>query len=75
MGAETQRSPAADRAATVTCSLAKTSTTKHSTHPQIFNIDGERLANRRPRLICGAPRLASPSWYRLAADRWQEVAR
>jgi len=42
---------------------------------QIFNIDGERLPDRRPRRISGAPRLASPGWYRLAADRWQEVVR
>jgi hypothetical protein len=42
---------------------------------QIFNIDGERLPDRRPRLICGAPRRARPSSYRLAADKWQEVAR
>jgi hypothetical protein len=28
----------------------------------------------RPRLISGAPRLALSSWYRLATDRWVEVA-
>jgi hypothetical protein len=48
------------------------SATDHSTTAQIFNTDGERLPLRR-RLVYGAPRLASPSWYRLAADRWVEV--
>ena len=45
-----------------------------STQRQLFNIDGERLPDRRRR-IYGAPRLAVPSWYRLAADRWAEVVR
>jgi hypothetical protein len=76
MGAEKQRSPAADRAAAVTCSLAKASTTENSTQRcQVYDTDGHRLPPRRPRLIPGAPRRASPSWYRLAADRWVEVAR
>jgi hypothetical protein len=58
----------------VTC-LGKTVITKYSASVQVFNIDGERLPPRRSRLIPGAPRLAAPSWYRLAADRWVEVAR
>lgn len=71
--AETQRSPAADRAAAVDCCSGKTSTTKYSTrHRQVYDADGHTLL-RRPGPIDGAPRRATPGWYRLAANRWAEV--
>jgi hypothetical protein len=57
----------------VTC-LGKTVTANYSANAQIFNADGKRLPPRRRRVF-GAPRLASPSWYRLAADWWLEAAR
>jgi hypothetical protein len=57
----------------VSCS-GNDSTVENSAAAQIFNIDGDPLPPRRLRRLCGAPRLAQPSWYRLAADRWREVA-
>jgi hypothetical protein len=68
MGAEKQRSPAADRAAAASCS-GNDSAADTSTTAQIFNIDGEHLQLRRR--VYGAPRLAQPGW----SDSWQEVAR
>ena len=70
--AENTRSRAADPAAAVM--FSGENSTEYSTRAQIFNIDGERLPSRR-RLPYGAPRLAQPGWYRLAAARWLEVAR
>jgi hypothetical protein len=55
----------------VSCS-GNDSTAENSTAAQIFNTEGERLLLGRR--VYGAPRLAQPGWYRLAADRWQEVA-
>jgi hypothetical protein len=49
----------------------ETNSTEYSTTTadrQVYDIDGHRLPLRR-RLICGAPRLAQPGWYRLAANR------
>jgi len=50
----------------------ETAKTTSATRPaQLFDIDGHRLLLRRSS-IAGAPRLASPSWYRLAAaERWR----
>jgi hypothetical protein len=64
-------SRAADPAAAV-ISLEEKITADTSTPTQLFNTEGERLL--RGRRLYGAPRLARPGWYRLAADRWQEVA-
>jgi hypothetical protein len=51
--------------------------TKHSppARPaQLLDELGHRLPVRRSPVV-GAPRLAQPSWHRLAANRWQEVVR
>ena len=41
---------------------------------QVLDVDGHRLPpNRHALLIQGGPRLARPSWYRLASDRWLEA--
>ena len=37
---------------------------------QIVDIDGHRLRPRHGERIEGRPRLATPSWHRLAVDRW-----
>jgi hypothetical protein len=71
--AQNASSRAADPAAAASA-LGQEIIADNSTAPQIFNVDGERLSARRCRVF-GAPRLASPSWYRLAADGWLEVPR
>lgn len=71
--AETQRSPAADRAAAVGRCSGKTSTTQYSTrHRQVYDADGHTLL-RRPGPIDGAPRLARSNIWRWSVERWCEV--
>lgn len=42
-------------------------------HPrQLLDDLGHRLLPQRSPVV-GAPRRATPGWYRLAADRWQEA--
>jgi len=40
---------------------------------QILDSDGHRLPARRSAIV-GQPKLARPSWHRLAAERWREAA-
>ena len=70
--AQTQRSPAADRASAEIGS-GRTSAAENSTRlakVQILDADGHRLPDRRGLLIPDAPRRAVPGWYALARDRW-----
>ena len=72
--AQTQRSPAADRASAEIGS-GRTSTAENSTRPakvQILDADGCRLPPRRHEPVEGAPRRAVPGWYAMAVDRWSE---
>jgi len=53
-------------------------TTKRTPHssvpaavPQLYDSAGIRLPSRRSPIV-GQPRLATPSWHRLAVERWAE---
>jgi hypothetical protein len=67
---------AADPAATAACSIGEIDSridSKFASNRQVFDDLGHRLpATRSP--IVGQPRRATPSWYRLACDRWCEAA-
>jgi hypothetical protein len=70
--AQTQRSPAADRASAVS-DLGKISAAEHTTSaPQVQIVDdlGRRLPDRRGLVIVGGPTLAVSSVWRMAVDRW-----
>jgi hypothetical protein len=74
MGGENADSRAGDPAAAANISGKENAAeiTRRRHRRQIVDADGLRLPTRRSPIV-GQPRLATPSWYGLAVNRWREA--